>query len=1115
MASTTPSDTLDDFVVLEPNRRQELPLRQRPCHDEAERDIDSFSTDDELEHISSPGSVRSLGTLSPSPSVVRDDLIASSPILQLTESSSTHEQAVMESNGVQRTSRNGFRLNTPLIQIPEPATYSLMPSLAYMPCHDHQTIDHQVMDLLIENALNARIEKDLGNASPDDRELRRQMMARYRSLPAEHFVVQKSMAQMEGSKILYPGQCRSMSEVEFIYHNVFTPVEHMALNFLAECHMRHFEISCSFYGSFMPRGRDRLFEAMLQPGASKGKDLALNIQMTVLQRLDINRAFKNHFDGLRRQTRSRVDFLPVQCLQSGPQMNTTLGDHMSGESGGAMDAMDINQWRLAVLRQVFLSTIENLPNKNYQSDDPVDTASAVSLKRENPEDESEQHSAALNLPNKKPTLATRTTARDYECHSVIPSAVSQTFPSCYETPSFTKVTRQPLEQVQTRLSSQRYENLTRIGILRISHKIAQMEAEDRQARLQSSIYKTVTRGPFEMPHAVCLVVLGEQCRSSRERAKESASNHNNHASPCPRHQQPPVESDPYFQPAGFLSETFKHLNCDGKDKLLSKHEKAWICQYIMNKSTLGWPVNKDMTKVVSDSAIAQHVNENGLGFADYYYRMEAMMMIKCMRLLTRRGYLLNHATIGCQQQKETRISLERDDQSEGDKASRSNSTVFNDHFSAQSRIALSGADSPTREYRQDTLLAQSTQLPAEIGSCSFRMPLSNFGTNLDGNAGMAAQKKPQWGNSFAPAMRAHDSDKTLKTWKDRSILLEGNRERGGQQNLENQVVTQGDRLTKVYQESWAPLDTLPFRTRRSTTMADRKQPGQTSESHNELETWTTSSSPPQQVSNTFVDSRATRTFYDAVSSKMRSAKQRQAMEPASQASIHQQDYEEQLRLLELANRRRLFANHEEQIRLLDGQNVGRHMAAKQQAKSGGSDEAPYQCDAGRSESDSTPKSPALVQYNGTDWMQFEFEQSRVKMEYCVRADVDSVDTDKMTLWFKDTNYIHAVCEGWRAATQAQTRRFETSQTELESHVDEQREPESPGILRKKAIENKLAWSLAELNPCLRGKRDLLRTAVMALSALRPEHLGMETPKLEGSSRRAEILLTTEQIMHVC
>lgn len=70
MASNHSPSYSEDFVMLESHQIHDLPLRQRPFGDEAERDHDfeSSSSDDDLEHISRPGSVRSLNTPSPSSS---------------------------------------------------------------------------------------------------------------------------------------------------------------------------------------------------------------------------------------------------------------------------------------------------------------------------------------------------------------------------------------------------------------------------------------------------------------------------------------------------------------------------------------------------------------------------------------------------------------------------------------------------------------------------------------------------------------------------------------------------------------------------------------------------------------------------------------------------------------------------------------------------------------------------------------------------------------------------------------------------------------------------------------------------------------------------------------
>lgn len=114
------------------------------------------------------------------------------------------------------------------------------------------------------------------------------------------------------------------------------------------------------------------------------------------------------------------------------------------------------------------------------------------------------------------------------------------------------------------------------------------------------------------------------------------------------------------------------------------------------------------------------------------------------------------------------------------------------------------------------------------------------------------------------------------------------------------------------------------------------------------------------------------------------------------------------------------------------------------------------------------------------------------MEYTIRTDTESVSTDMLQWHFKDANCLHEYCEGWistmeriRQSRSAHLRRHDdngNSTTEYGSGQDD----DSADILREKLKENKIAWSLAKLNPCLRWheKKELLGIAVRHLISLR-------------------------------
>ncbi|KAI0399504.1 hypothetical protein F4802DRAFT_589318 [Xylaria palmicola] len=90
--------------------------------------------------------------------------------------------------------------------------------------------------------------------------------------------------------------------------------------------------------------------------------------------------------------------------------------------------------------------------------------------------------------------------------------------------------------------------------------------------------------------------------------------------------------------------------------------------------------------------------------------------------------------------------------------------------------------------------------------------------------------------------------------------------------------------------------------------------------------------------------------------------------------------------------------------------------------------------------------------NGVQWIAFEYSRDRVKMEYTIRCDVESVNTDELGSDFKTENCVYP-----RACCAKEQYRGNRLQYETEC--------------------NTVGWALAQLNPCLRGKRGLIQRAV--------------------------------------
>ena len=90
--------------------------------------------------------------------------------------------------------------------------------------------------------------------------------------------------------------------------------------------------------------------------------------------------------------------------------------------------------------------------------------------------------------------------------------------------------------------------------------------------------------------------------------------------------------------------------------------------------------------------------------------------------------------------------------------------------------------------------------------------------------------------------------------------------------------------------------------------------------------------------------------------------------------------------------------------------------------------------------------------NGVQWIAFEYSRDRVKMEYIIRCDVESVNTDELPEDFKSENCVYPRAFGPREQYRGNRLAYETDC-------------------------NTVGWGLAQLNPCLRGKRGLIQRAV--------------------------------------
>jgi hypothetical protein len=90
--------------------------------------------------------------------------------------------------------------------------------------------------------------------------------------------------------------------------------------------------------------------------------------------------------------------------------------------------------------------------------------------------------------------------------------------------------------------------------------------------------------------------------------------------------------------------------------------------------------------------------------------------------------------------------------------------------------------------------------------------------------------------------------------------------------------------------------------------------------------------------------------------------------------------------------------------------------------------------------------------NGVQWIAFEYSRDRVKMEYTIRCDVESVNVEELSPEFKTANCVYP-----RACCNKDS--YKGNRLHYESEC------------------NAVGWALAQLNPNLREKRGLIQRAV--------------------------------------
>ncbi|KAK9389588.1 hypothetical protein V1515DRAFT_613769 [Lipomyces mesembrius] len=98
--------------------------------------------------------------------------------------------------------------------------------------------------------------------------------------------------------------------------------------------------------------------------------------------------------------------------------------------------------------------------------------------------------------------------------------------------------------------------------------------------------------------------------------------------------------------------------------------------------------------------------------------------------------------------------------------------------------------------------------------------------------------------------------------------------------------------------------------------------------------------------------------------------------------------------------------------------------------------------------------PALVRRDehGVNWIAFQYSKDRVRTEYCIRCDVESIDLTTLSKLFRKLNCIYPRADVPEPNYLGNRHRYENEC-------------------------NRIGWALAHLNPSLRGKRGLIQRAV--------------------------------------
>jgi len=423
-----PPSPSGDFVVVESNNFEGLATRKHRRQDEIQQYPNDQCSDSDIEHISRPGSVRSLSTRSPSPLTeehpdqdddisitcsVREDLnpnlnaisqhgtpsqptrgvvgcdqralpAAQAPLMvpsagcqagshfmyhQSSDNASQGEGVLTPPPGA--IARHTCADMTPGGQLASYKDADALRHLANEEGCDHSIVDQYIMDLLIESALNTRLECEFVDSASRDQNLRQQMMTRLRSLPVDHPVVRETTKHRSWGSFLFKHQARDAAERKHVYQDVFTSVELTALQLLLVCHQKHFDATCSF-ADVSPATNLSLFCQTDLGTLTKASKLALQTQMCCFMSTSLwEGPLSLKQNQLRSHTRTAIERqmesfknvvgfqIPSSRHQGAPRVNLSSGRSVKYEEGGTLWC---EQYERIATRDIFNKTLTNLPS---------------------------------------------------------------------------------------------------------------------------------------------------------------------------------------------------------------------------------------------------------------------------------------------------------------------------------------------------------------------------------------------------------------------------------------------------------------------------------------------------------------------------------------------------------------------------------------------------------------------------------------------------------------------------------------------------------------------------------------------------------------------------------